>query len=76
MLQKGPADNAAKARVLGVNPYFFKEYDAAIRSYRLPRCMRGMSLLAEYDFKWKGGETGEADAAALLMELITKILNI
>lgn len=76
LLQKGPADNAAKARVLGVNPYFFKEYDAAIRSYPLPRCMRVMSLLAEYDFKGKGGETGEADAAALLMELITKILNI
>ena len=72
----GPADNAAKARVLGVNPYFFKEYDAAIRSYPLPRCMRVMGLLAEYDFKGKGGETGEADAAALLMELITKILNI
>ena len=38
--------------------------------------MRVMSLLAEYDFKGKGGETGEADVAALLMELITKILNI
>ncbi len=76
LLLKGPADNAAKARVLGVNPFFFKEYDAAVRSYPLQRCSRVMGLLAEYDFKGKGGETGEADAGALLLELVTKILNI
>lgn len=76
LLLKGPADNAAKARVLGVNPFFFKEYDAAVRSYPLQRCSRVMGLLAEYDFKGKGGETGEADAGTLLLELVTKILNI
>ena len=69
-------DSAAKAKVLGVNPYFFKEYDAAVRNYPLRSCMRVISLLSEYDFKGKGGEVGEATPAELLVELTTKILNI
>ena len=59
-----------------VNPYFLKEYDAAVRNYPLPRCQAVISLLCEYDYKGKGGDAGEASQAQLLMELITKILNI
>ena len=69
-------DTAAKAKILGVNPYFFKEYDAAVRKYPLPASMRVISLLSEYDYKGKGGETGEASPGELLIELVTKILNI
>jgi DNA polymerase-3 subunit delta len=69
-------DSAAKAKVLGVNPYFFKEYDAAVKKYPLKQTMRVISLLNDYDFKGKGGETGEATPADLLVELTTKILNI
>ena len=69
-------DSAAKAKILGSNPYFFKEYDAAVRNYPLPRCMHVISLLSDYDFKGKGGETGEASPGELLVELVTKILNI
>ena len=69
-------DSAAKAKILGANPYFFKEYDAAVRNYPLPRCMHVISLLSDYDFKGKGGETGEASPGELLVELVTKILNI
>ena len=57
-----------------INPYFLKEYDAAKRNYPLPKCMTIISLLTEYDYKGKGGDAGEADAAALFTELITKIL--
>lgn len=70
------ADNSAKAKVLGVNPYFFKEYDAAVRNYPLGKSMGVISLLSDYDYKGKGGETGEATPAQLLVELVTKILNI
>ena len=62
------------AKILGVNPYFLKEYDAAVRNYPLPRCMQCISLLAEYDYKGKGGDAGEATPGELLVELITKIL--
>ncbi len=59
-----------------VNPYFLKEYDAARRNYPLPKCMAIIGLLTEYDYKGKGGDAGEAEASALFMELVVKILNI
>ena len=77
LLQAGQGgDSAAKAKVLGVNPYFFKEYDAAVKKYSLKQAMRVISLLNDYDFKGKGGDVGEATPADLLVELTTKILNI
>ncbi len=64
------------AKVLGLNPYFLKEYDAALRNYPLPACMRCISLLTEYDYKGKGGDAGEATPGELLVELTAKLLNV
>ena len=76
LLQKNPQPpQEQKIKALGVAPFFFQEYDAAVRNYPLPRCMTAISLLNEYDFKGKGGEAGEASPAELLMELVTKLLN-
>ncbi len=36
--------------------------------------MRVLSLLEEYDFKGKGGGSGEASQSDLFLELIAKIL--
>lgn len=63
------------SRLLGVNSFFLKEYDAAVRNYPLKRCMSVIGLLRDYDFKGKGGDNGEATAPQLMMELVTKILN-
>ena len=63
-----------KAKLLGVNPYFLEEYDVAARNFPVRRCMKVMSLLEEYDFKGKGGGSGEAGQDELLMELVNKIL--
>ncbi len=77
ILQKNPNPTQdLKIKALGVAPFFFKEYDAAVRNYPLPKCMTAISLLNEYDFKGKGGDAGEATPAALLMELTTKLLNV
>ena len=77
LLAKTPRPtNEQKAKVLGVNPYFFAEYDAAVRNYPVGKCMAVISLLKEYDFKGKGGNVGEATPAELMVELTTKILNI
>lgn len=65
-----------KAKVLGVNPYFFNEYDNAVRNYPVKKCMAVISLLKEYDYKGKGGDVGEATPAQLIVELTAKILNI
>ena len=73
----GRPSQEEKAQVLGVSPYFFREYDEAVRNYPLPRCMVVISLLKEFDFKGKGGDVSqETEAGALLLELTTAILNI
>ena len=68
--------NDQKAKVLGVSPYFFKEYDAAVRNYPPKKAMAVIALLREYDFKGKGGNVGEATPSELMVELTPKILNI
>ena len=68
--------NDQKAKVLGVNPYFFQEYDMAVRNYPVRKAMAVISLLKEYDYKGKGGDVGEATPAELMVELTAKILNI
>ena len=65
-----------KAKILAVNPYFFQEYDAAVRNYPVKKTMAVIALLKEYDFKGKGGDVGEATPAELMVELTAKILNI
>ena len=74
IIQQGKQADAVK--LLGVNPFFMAEYNAAVRSYPFNSCVRAISLLADYDFKGKGGNAGEASHPELLVELVTKLLNI
>ena len=67
--------NDMKAKVLGVNPYFFAEYDKAVANYPLKKCMSVISILKEFDYKGKGGDAGEATPEQLLTELVARILN-
>lgn len=77
LLSKGgsvsPEDKASA--LAGVNPYFYKEYDAAVRNYPLKSVMNVIALLCEYDYLGKGGDGGAATPDELLIELTTKILN-
>lgn len=75
LMQDPHPGNDRKAKVLGVSPYFFSEYDTAVRNYPLKRCMAVIALLKEYDFKGKGGDVGEASPAELMVELTARILN-
>ncbi len=68
--------NDQKAKILAVNPYFFQEYDTAVRNYPVKKAMAVIALLKEYDYKGKGGDVGEATPAELMVELTAKILNI
>ncbi len=76
--QRNPRpDRDEVAEVLqGVNPYFWREYDMAISNYSVSKAMSVISLLCEYDFKGKGGGSGEASQKDLLVELVNKILNV
>ena len=67
-----------KARALaGVNPYFYKEYDTAVRNYPVPKAMAAVSLLCDYDYLGKGGDgTTLVSDGELLTELTAKLLNL
>ena len=71
-----PAPEDRAAALAGVNPYFYREYDDAVRNYPLPKAMAVISLLGEYDYLGKGGDGGETRDDELLTELVLKILNI
>jgi DNA polymerase-3 subunit delta len=76
LMQNPRPGNDQKAKVLGVNPYFFSEYDTAVRNYPVKKCMAVIALLKEYDYKGKGGDVGEATPAELMVELTARILNV
>lgn len=76
LLMSNPSPSPSeKTAVLGVPPFFFREYDAAVRNYPLRKCLQAVSLLEEYDYRGKGGFGGEATQGDLLMELVSKLLN-
>ena len=76
LLAKGgyPSPEEKAKALSGVNPYFYKEYDAAVRNHPLQKAMSVISLLCEYDYLGKGGDGGAATPDELLMELVSKIL--
>ena len=78
LLQRGgrPSEEDKAAALSGVNPYFYREYEAAVRNYPLPRAMAVMSLLCEYDYLGKGGDGSAATPDQLMVELVAKILNV
>lgn len=65
-----------KSNVLGVNPFFFKEYDMATRNYPTKSAMAAIALLNEYDYLGKGGDGGATPPDEMLVELTAKILNL
>ena len=78
LLQRNPYPSQEdKARALaGVNPYFYRQYDQAVRNYPVPKAMKIISLLCEYDYLGKGGDGSVAtDPGELLVELTAKILS-
>ena len=75
-LQKNPRmDQQERASILGVNPYFLREYDAAVRNYPMPSAMKIISMLCEFDYLGKGGDGATLAPDQMLIELTAKILN-
>lgn len=70
-----PSAEDKAAALAGVNPYFYREYDTAVRNYPLPKAQAVISLLCEYDYLGKGGDGAATTPDQLLVELTAKILN-
>jgi len=75
-LAKNPRMNPQeRAAVLGINPFFLREYDSAVRNYPVPSAMKVISMLCEFDYLGKGGDGAATSPDQLLIELTAKILN-
>ena len=66
---------AALASVLGVSPYFVRDYQAAARNYSIADCVRCISVLREFDLKSKGYNVGEVSQKDLYREMMFKLLH-
>ena len=63
------------AKLLGVHPFFMKDYTEGARAYNAMKCAQAIALLREYDMKSKGvGNAGTPDGE-LLRELVFKIMH-
>ena len=63
------------AKLLGVHPFFMKDYTDGARAYNAMKCAQAIALLREYDMKSKGvGNAGTPDGE-LLRELVFKIMH-
>ena len=72
---RGQVPQGEAAAELGINPYFLRDYDEAVKRYPQTKTLEIISLLREYDMRSKGWNTGFADHGELLRELIFKIMH-
>ena len=63
------------ASVLGVNPFFVKEYSAAARMYPYPKCVRIIEYIRQTDLASKGFGSPSVSDAFILKELVHKIFH-
>jgi len=63
------------AKLLGIHPFFIKDYTDGGRIYNAMKCAKIIALLREYDLKSKGVGNANISDGELLKELIFKIMH-
>jgi len=63
------------AKVLGVNPFFLKDYDIALKNYPMRKVSQIVTSLREIDVKSKGVGANALPQSDLLKEMLFKIFN-
>ena len=63
------------AAVLGVNPFFLKEYDVALKNYPMKKVSQIVGALRDIDVKSKGVGANALSSSDLLREMLYKIFN-
>jgi DNA polymerase-3 subunit delta len=63
------------ASVLGVNPFFLKDYDLALKNYPMKKVSQIVSALRDVDVKSKGVGANALPQSDLLREMLYKIFN-
>src|SRR6202000_857077 len=68
-------DEKGIAAAIGVNPFFAKDYLAAVRNYNYEGIENGLLLLHTYNLKSVGVGSAGTEDASLLKELVVKIMG-
>jgi DNA polymerase-3 subunit delta len=68
------ADEKSVAATIGVNPFFVKDYLAAVRNYGYEGIEGGLLLLHSYNLKSIGIGSSGVEDASLLKELVVKMM--
>ena len=63
------------AKVLGVNPFFLKDYDIALKNYPMRKVSQIVGSLRDIDVKSKGVGANAMPQSDLLKEMLFKIFN-
>lgn len=63
------------ASVLGVSPYFLKDYDLALKNYPMKKVSQIVTALRDIDVKSKGVGANALPQSDLLKEMLYKIFN-
>jgi DNA polymerase-3 subunit delta len=63
------------ATVLGVNPFFTKDYVSAVRNYNLAKVVQIIGEIKKLDLKSKGVESGSLSDGEALKEMTFRILH-
>jgi DNA polymerase-3 subunit delta len=68
-------DEKSAAAVLGVSPFFVKDYLLAAKNFGLPGTENGLLLLHQYNLKSIGVNSAATEDASLMKELIVKLIS-
>jgi DNA polymerase-3 subunit delta len=77
LIAHGSSDKTPKGLgiKLKINPYFTKDYIAALKNYPLQKNARIIGYLREFDMKLKGKDNVSTNELDLMRDLIFKILH-
>lgn len=69
------ANKGDASKVLGVHPFFIKDYQTAARNYPMKKVSAAIAAIREVDMKSKGVGAANLSQGDLLKELLIKIFN-
>lgn len=69
------SDKSNAPKVLGISPYFVKDYQTAARNYPMKKVSAIVSAIREVDMKSKGVGSSNVSQGDLLKELLIQIFN-
>lgn len=71
---KNRTDKSSLAKVLGINPYFVREYQSAAMNFSATSLLNAVDILHEIDLKSKGVNNSSTNSGELLKEMVARLL--